>query len=78
MYGCDGITTEDGGSTPGVYARLGSTGEYYTMFQGLPDDYDGDETVGIAISPDQTKFYAGFQRAGLLFEITRDDGLPFE
>ena len=70
--------TEDGGSTPGVYARLGSTGTYYTVFQGLSSEYDGDETSGIALSPDGTRLYAAFQEAGLLFEFTRDDGLPFE
>mmetsp|Transcript_20010 Transcript_20010/g.34435 ORF Transcript_20010/g.34435 Transcript_20010/m.34435 type:complete len:122 (-) Transcript_20010:110-475(-) len=70
--------TEDGGSSPGVYARLGSTGVYYTMFQGMSSKYDGDESVGVALSPDGTKFYAGIQDAGVLFEFRRDDGLPFE
>jgi len=70
--------TEDGGSSPGVYARLGSTGAYYTMFQGFLEYYDGDETAGVALSPDGTRFYAGFQEAGLLFEFTREDGFPFE
>jgi len=70
--------TEDGGSTPGVYARLGSTGTYYTMFQAISKDYDGDETVGVALSPDGKKFYAGIQDVGILFEFSRDDGLPFE
>jgi len=70
--------TEDGGSSPGVYARLGSTGTYYTMFQGISKEYDGDETAGVALSPDGKKFIAGVQRAGVLFEFSRDDGLPFE
>lgn len=70
--------TEDGGSTPGVYARLGSTGVYYTMFQGTSKEYNDDETVGVALSPDGTKFYAGIQDAGVLFEFRREDGLPFE
>lgn len=76
--------TEDGGSTPGVYVR-DVKGTYYTIFEamegssysGLGGD-DPDETVGIALSPDRRKLYAGFQDAGLLMEFTRDDGFPFE
>ena len=73
MYFC-----EDGGSSPGVYAR-DSNGMYHTVFQGISGGrYDGDETVGIALSPDGLKLYAGFQDTGVLMEFTRDDGLPFE
>ncbi|KAL7549365.1 hypothetical protein ACHAWF_014643 [Thalassiosira exigua] len=70
--------TEDGGSTPGVYARRGHDGTYFTMFQSIEDVYDDDETIGIALSPDNTKFYAGFQEKGVIFEFTRQDGQPFE
>ena len=69
--------TEDGGSTPGVFVRDGD-GTYYTVFQAISDEYDGDETVGIALTPDRMKLYAGIQDAGVLFEFTRDDGRPFE
>ncbi len=47
--------TEDGGSTPGVYVRLGSTGAYCAVFQGISKDYDSNETVGVALSPDGRK-----------------------
>lgn len=69
--------TEDGGSTCGVYGRY-EDGTYFTLFQAKWGAYDDDETVGIALSPDNKRFYAGIQDAGLIFEFTRDDGLPFE
>jgi len=47
----------------------------YSMTQGI---HKWDETIGIALSLDNTKFYAGFQSLGYIFEIMRDDGLPFE
>ncbi|KAL7533935.1 hypothetical protein ACHAWF_006243 [Thalassiosira exigua] len=71
--------TEDGGESPGVHARYGSDGTYFTLFQGIEGGrHDGDETVGIALSPDHKRFYAGFQEHGILFEITRDDRGTFE
>lgn len=71
--------TEDGGESPGVYARYGSDGTYFTLFQAVKGGrYGEDETVGIALSPDHKRFYAGIQDFGVIFEFTRDDGLPFE
>ncbi len=71
--------TEDGGDHPGVYARYGSDGTYFTMFQAIEGGiHSGDETVGIALNPDHTRFYAGFQGEGYIFEFTREDGLAFE
>ena len=69
--------TEDGGKAPGVHVR-DREGKYYTMARGVPGGrYAGDETVGIAFSPDRRKFYFGFQDAGVLIEVTRDDGHKF-
>lgn len=69
--------SEDGGSTPGVYVRE-KDGTYRTIFEGIDGGaYNGDETVGVALSPDRRKLYAGFQDAGVLIEFTRDDGYPF-
>ena len=70
--------SEDGGTTPGVYVR-DMAGTYRTVFEGIAGGlYDGDETVGIALSPDRRKLYAGFQDAGVLLEFTRDDGFSFQ
>mmetsp|Transcript_12724 Transcript_12724/g.27444 ORF Transcript_12724/g.27444 Transcript_12724/m.27444 type:complete len:687 (+) Transcript_12724:110-2170(+) len=72
--------TEDGGRSPGVYARFGNDGTYFTLFQAIEGGIygnDEDETTGIALSPDGKRFYAGIQ-TGIIFEFTRDDGQPFE
>jgi hypothetical protein len=69
--------TEDGGSSPGLFAR-DESGAYYTVFQGIEGVYEEDETVGIAFTQDRTRLYAGLQDAGILLELTRDDGMPFE
>ncbi len=68
---------EDGGRTPGVYAR-DKNGTFFTIFQGIEGEYCDDESVGIALTPDRKRLYAGFQDAGVLFEFTRDDGMSFE
>lgn len=79
--------TEDGGSTPGVYA-LDSSGRMHGMFEAYDSMYKGDETTGLAFSPDGNKMYASFQDCGCevsydvdcgcLFQFTRDDGLSFD
>jgi len=69
--------TEDGSSDPGIYARY-HDGTYFTMFQAIRGGiHTDDETIGIALSPDHKRFYAGFQD-GYIFEFTREDGLRFE
>jgi hypothetical protein len=69
--------TQDGGNAPGVHVR-DREGKYYTMVRGIPGGrYSGDETVGIAFSPDRRTFYFGFQDDGSLFAVTRDDGQKF-
>jgi len=70
--------TEDGSSDPGIYARY-HDGTYFTMFQAIRGGiHTDDETIGIALSPDNKRFYAGFQDNGYIFEFTREDGLAFE
>jgi hypothetical protein len=71
--------TEDGGSSPGVFVRDVESGGYRCMFQAIPGGkFEGDETVGLAMSPDGSRFYAAMQDAGILYEITRTDGQAFE
>ena len=67
--------TEDGGRIPGVHARDQRTGEYYTILEGT--GYSDDETTGLAFSPNHKHLYVAFQENGILFDITRQDGLPF-
>jgi hypothetical protein len=68
--------TEDGGSTPGLFAYDGS--EYMTILEGgLLGQYSSDEVTGLAFSPDGTRMYVCFQDAGILLQITRTDQIPF-
>jgi hypothetical protein len=68
--------TEDGGRTPGVFVYDGS--RYYALFEAYEAKYRGDETTGLAFSPDGTKLYVCLQEIGFLFQFERVDGLPFE
>jgi hypothetical protein len=69
--------TEDGGR-PGLYVRRTSTGTYSAILEAENDKYKADELTGLSWSPDWTRLYVCIQDIGILFEITRDDGLPFE
>ena len=83
--------TEDGGETPGVYAVNINTGERYAIFEGYDDVYKGDESTGLAFSPDGRRMYAAFQdcgcedseggldyNCGCLLEFRRTDGYSFD
>lgn len=67
------ILTEDSGPTPGMFAYDGT--QYLSYFE---SNYDDDEVVGVAFSPDGKYLYAAIQRAGYLFQISRNDGQPFD
>jgi hypothetical protein len=67
--------TEDGGGNPGVYVSDGT--DYFTLFEAQDSKFKGDETTGLAFSPDGTKLYICLQEIGYMFEITRNDGLAF-
>lgn len=56
-----------------VHAR-NNLGQYYTI---LESHVYEDETTGLAFSPDSKHLYVAYQETGLLFDITRVDGLPF-
>ena len=65
--------TEEGGEDAGVHARDGQ-GRFYTV---LESPVWKDETTGLAFSPDLMHMYVAWQRNGILFDVTRDDGYPF-
>jgi hypothetical protein len=65
--------TEDGGKPAGVHARNGN-GDYFTILEG---PQLGNETTGLSFSPDGKHMYVAYQNDGLLFGISRKDGLPF-
>jgi sugar lactone lactonase YvrE len=65
--------TEDGGKYAGVHGR-NAKGDYVTILES--HEY-ADETTGLAFSPDSKHLYVAYQDNGLLFDVTRTDGLPF-
>jgi hypothetical protein len=65
--------TEEGGRDAGIHGR-DETGMFFTVLEG-PDYVD--ETTGLAFSPDAEHMYVAYQKTGLLFDVTRKDGLPF-
>jgi hypothetical protein len=65
--------TEDGGKYAGIHAR-NNLGQYFTILES--HEYS-DETTGLSFSPDAKHLYIAYQDNGLLFDITRVDGLPF-
>ena len=79
--------TEDGGKSVGVYA-VDASGQRYAIFEAYDSKYFGDETTGLAFSPNGTKMYVCFQDCdcettgevdcGCLLEFRRDDGRSFE
>ena len=71
--------TEDGSDDPGVYGRHAEDETYFTLFQAIKGGmHTEDETIGIAMSPDGRRLYAGFQTTGHIFEFTRQDEQSFE
>uniref|UniRef100_A0A7S4NFI5 SMP-30/Gluconolactonase/LRE-like region domain-containing protein n=1 Tax=Odontella aurita TaxID=265563 RepID=A0A7S4NFI5_9STRA len=65
--------TEEGGRDAGVHAR-DKRGRYYTI---LESPVYQDETTGLAFSPDGKHMYVAYQKNGILFDLWREDGLPF-
>ena len=81
--------TEDGGRSVGVYA-LDENNKQHALFEAYNEVFKGDETTGLAFSPDGRKMFACFQdcgckdsesgvdySCGCLLEFWRADGQPF-
>lgn len=66
---------EDGQKQCGIHAK-DRNNKYYTILEGAAQ-YAGDETTGLAFSPDNKRLYVCFQKSGTLYEISRKDGHPF-
>lgn len=65
---------EDGGKKNGVHARDAS-GWFYTILESISDDIR--ESSGLAFSPDGKHMYFSFQLKGIIYDVWREDGLPF-
>eukprot|EP00980_Cylindrotheca_fusiformis_P022722 scaffold9646_cov133-Cylindrotheca_fusiformis.AAC.5 len=57
----------------GIHAR-DTNGWFFTI---LESDYLKGENTGLDFSPDGLHMYVAFQEEGLIFDIYREDGLPF-
>lgn len=64
--------TEEG-AYGGIHGRM-TDGRYFTILEGT---VEGEETTGLAFSPDNKHMYFAFQEEGRLMDVTRKDGLPF-
>lgn len=64
---------EEGGSENGVHAR-NSRGWFFTILESAQIN---DETTGLAFSPDNKHMYVAFQEAGVILDVWREDGHPF-
>jgi hypothetical protein len=42
------------------------------------DTLGADETIGVVMSPDQSHLYVSYQESGLIFDVQRVDGEPFQ
>ena len=71
---------EDLSSTPGVYLQDVKANNYFTIFEDRdPVDWgDGEETTGIAVSPDGRCLIGCLQERGECFVVKRDDGGSFD
>lgn len=64
---------EEGGKENGVHAR-DDNGWFFTILESVELT---DETTGLAFSPDAKHMYVSYQHNGIIFDISREDGLPF-
>jgi len=65
--------TQDGGRLAGISA-MNAAGQSFTV---LESSAYSDETTGLSFSPDGNHMYFAYQDEGVLFDVTRTDGLPF-
>lgn len=71
------FTEEHGKKTGvGVHAR-DANGNYYTILLNDAGKVRRQETTGLAFSPDNRFMYFGFYKLGVIFAVSRKDGLPF-
>ncbi|CAB9504930.1 osmC-like protein [Seminavis robusta] len=65
--------TEEDGRHAGVHGR-NANGDYFTIVESPVYE---DEVTGLAFSPDGMHMYFSYQVPGLLFDVYREDGRPF-
>jgi len=67
---------EEGGPNPaGIYARDRNTDRYYSVVVGGAESRS--ETTGLAFCDQGKRMLFAFQEAGIVYEVSREDGQPF-
>uniref|UniRef100_A0A7S1VUV1 SMP-30/Gluconolactonase/LRE-like region domain-containing protein n=1 Tax=Grammatophora oceanica TaxID=210454 RepID=A0A7S1VUV1_9STRA len=66
--------TEEGGRNKGIHGRNGG-GQFFTI---LESPVYNSETTGLAFSPNGKFMYFAYQEEGVLFQLSREDGLAFD
>jgi len=71
--------TEDGTTTPGIFG-MDSDQNFFSILElaNPRSDGRGDETTGVAFSPDRKKMFFCQQHEGICFEVWRKDGYTFK
>jgi len=69
LYFCEELGTENG-----VHAR-DENGWFFTILES--DETLDDEATGLAFSPDGKHMYLSYQKTGTIYDIWREDGVPF-
>jgi sugar lactone lactonase YvrE len=59
---------------PVVFGRS-VNGKYFDVFRGTFPNVD--ETTGLAFSPNGRHMYVSYQHVGIIYDVWRDDRLPF-
>ena len=80
VYRTDGellFFTEDGGTSPGIYARTRLGTDFVTILESSQFINKDQDTTGLTFSPNGKHMYFAIQDAGLIYEVTRLDGLSF-
>ena len=67
------LSAEENGKDAGVHGK-NKNGDYFTI---LESPVYHDEVTGLAFSPDGMHMILAYQENGILFDVTREDGLPF-
>ena len=65
-------------SYSGAFSIFCSRDEFGRFFTILESPVFEDETTGLSFSHDKKHMYVAYQENGILFDVTREDGLTFD
>ena len=68
------ISPHSTSTSAGIHAK-GKDGKFFTI---LESPIYHDEVTGLSFSPDNMHMYLAYQVNGILFDVYREDGYPFD